>query len=93
MRLRMAPVTARSAPAHERAIRTLMDWQIEVDEAYVLRAASPKAISARVRARLLVLTDEVMRNGCSAPSRVPAGAWSGAAGCHHATRVTKISPR
>jgi 5'-nucleotidase len=36
MRLRTALVTARSAPAHERAIRTLMQWQIEVDEAMFL---------------------------------------------------------
>jgi 5'-nucleotidase len=36
MRLRTALVTARSAPAHERAIRTLMDWRIEVDEAMFL---------------------------------------------------------
>ena len=36
MRIRTALVTARSAPAHERAIRTLMDWDIEVDEAMFL---------------------------------------------------------
>jgi 5'-nucleotidase len=36
MRLRTALVTARSAPAHERAIRTLMDWQIDIDEALFL---------------------------------------------------------
>jgi len=36
MRLRTALVTARSAPAHERAIRTLMDWHIDVDEAMFL---------------------------------------------------------
>jgi 5'-nucleotidase len=36
MRIRTALVTARSAPAHERAIRTLMDWQIDVDEAMFL---------------------------------------------------------
>jgi 5'-nucleotidase len=36
MKIRTALVTARSAPAHERAIRTLMDWQIEVDEAMFL---------------------------------------------------------
>ena len=36
MRLRTALVTARSAPAHERAIRTLMSWNIEVDEALFL---------------------------------------------------------
>jgi 5'-nucleotidase len=36
MRIRTALVTARSAPAHERAIRTLMDWGVEVDEAMFL---------------------------------------------------------
>jgi 5'-nucleotidase len=36
LRVRTALVTARSAPAHERAIRTLMDWHIEVDEAMFL---------------------------------------------------------
>jgi 5'-nucleotidase len=36
MRIRTALVTARSAPAHERAIRTLMDWHIEVDEVMFL---------------------------------------------------------
>ena len=36
LRIRTALVTARSAPAHERAIRTLMNWNIEVDEAMFL---------------------------------------------------------
>ncbi|HEY2927227.1 5'-nucleotidase [Piscinibacter sp.] len=36
MRIRTALVTARSAPAHERAVRTLMGWRIEVDEAMFL---------------------------------------------------------
>ena len=36
MRLRTALVTARSAPAHERAVRTLVDWDIAVDEALFL---------------------------------------------------------
>ncbi|PRD67225.1 5'-nucleotidase [Malikia granosa] len=36
MRLRTALVTARSAPAHERAIRTLMDWDLAIDEAMFL---------------------------------------------------------
>ncbi len=36
MKLRTALVTARSAPAHERAVRTLMDWKIEIDEAMFL---------------------------------------------------------
>ena len=36
MRIRTALVTARSAPAHERALNTLMDWKIDVDEAMFL---------------------------------------------------------
>jgi 5'-nucleotidase len=36
VRVRTALVTARSAPAHERAVRTLMDWNIAVDEAMFL---------------------------------------------------------
>ncbi|KAF1023233.1 MAG: hypothetical protein GAK30_00686 [Paracidovorax wautersii] len=36
LRIRTALVTARSAPAHERAIRTLMKWNIAVDEAMFL---------------------------------------------------------
>ena len=36
MHVRTALVTARSAPAHERAIRTLMEWDIQVDEAMFL---------------------------------------------------------
>ncbi|HTP62079.1 MAG TPA: 5'-nucleotidase [Burkholderiales bacterium] len=36
MRVRTALVTARSAPAHERAVRTLVDWNIGVDEALFL---------------------------------------------------------
>lgn len=38
--IRTALVTARSAPAHERAIRTLMSWNIEVDEAMFLGGLS-----------------------------------------------------
>lgn len=40
MRLRTALVTARSAPAHERAIRTLMHWGVGVDEAMFLGGLS-----------------------------------------------------
>jgi 5'-nucleotidase len=36
VRIRTALVTARSAPAHERAIRTLMAWNISVDEGMFL---------------------------------------------------------
>ncbi len=40
IKLRTALVTARSSPAHERAIRTLMDWGIELDEAMFLGGLS-----------------------------------------------------
>lgn len=36
MCIRTALVTARSAPAHDRAIRTLMSWNVEIDEALFL---------------------------------------------------------
>jgi 5'-nucleotidase len=36
MKIRTALVTARGSPAHERAIRTLMNWKIEIDEAMFL---------------------------------------------------------
>jgi 5'-nucleotidase len=35
-RLRIAIVTARNAPAHERVVTTLRDWGIEVDEVFFL---------------------------------------------------------
>lgn len=36
MRIRTALVTARGAPAHERALRTLLSWNISVDQAFFL---------------------------------------------------------
>jgi 5'-nucleotidase len=36
VKIRTALVTARSAPAHDRAVRTLMHWNISVDEAMFL---------------------------------------------------------
>ena len=40
MRIRTALVTARGAPAHRRAIQTLMNWNIRVDEAMFLAGLS-----------------------------------------------------
>jgi 5'-nucleotidase len=42
MKIRTALVTARSAPAHERAIRTLMAWGVTVDEAMFLGGLAKK---------------------------------------------------
>jgi 5'-nucleotidase len=36
MKLRTALVTARVSPSHERAIRTLMSWNVDIDEAFFL---------------------------------------------------------
>ena len=42
--IRTALVTSRNAPAHERAIKTLRDWQVRVDEAFFLGGVSKKEI-------------------------------------------------
>jgi 5'-nucleotidase len=40
IQIRTALVTARGAPAHERVIRTLRSWDIEIDEAFFLGGGS-----------------------------------------------------
>lgn len=42
--IRTALVTARSAPAHERVIRTLRAWNVRIDEAFFLGGISKKEI-------------------------------------------------
>jgi 5'-nucleotidase len=71
MRVRTALVTARSAPAHERAIRTLMDWHIEVDEAMFL-GGLPKGEFLREFEPDFFFDDQT-RHVESAASHVPAG--------------------
>ena len=43
-KIRTALITSRGAPAHERPIRTLMDWKVEVDEAFFLAGREKKEI-------------------------------------------------
>ena len=62
---------ARSAPAHERAIRTLMDWQIEVDEAMFL-GGLPKGEFLREFAPDFFFDDQT-GHVQSASAHVPAG--------------------
>ena len=71
MRIRTALVTARSAPAHERAIRTLMNWNIKVDEAMFL-GGLPKGEFLREFEPDFFFDDQT-RNVESAASHVPAG--------------------
>lgn len=42
--IRTALVTARNAPAHERAIKTLRNWNVRVDEAFFLGGVSKKEV-------------------------------------------------
>lgn len=42
--IRTALVTSRNAPAHERAIKTLRQWKVRVDEAFFLGGVSKKDI-------------------------------------------------
>lgn len=71
MRIRTALVTARSAPAHERAIRTLMDWHIQVDEAMFLGGFEKGAFLKEFEPDFFF--DDQMIHVNSAASHVPAG--------------------
>lgn len=71
MRLRTALVTARSAPAHERAIRTLMDWNIDVDEAMFLGGLEKGEFLREFQPDFFF--DDQTRHVESASRHVPAG--------------------
>lgn len=60
MRIRTALVTARSAPAHERAIRTLMDWGIGVDEAMFLGGLSKREFLKSLNLIFSLMTKRVI---------------------------------
>jgi 5'-nucleotidase len=71
MRIRTALVTARSAPAHERAILTLLKWNIAVDEAMFLGGLD-KADFLRVFAPDFFFDDQT-RYCDAAAKEVPTG--------------------
>lgn len=71
MRIRTALVTARSAPAHERAIRTLMNWRVDVDEAMFL-GGLPKGEFLREFAPDFFFDDQT-GHVAAAAQHVPAG--------------------
>jgi 5'-nucleotidase len=71
MRIRTALVTARSAPAHERAIRTLMDWHIEIDEAMFLGGLAKGEFLREFEPDFFF--DDQTRHVDSAAEHVPAG--------------------
>ncbi len=69
--LRTALITARGAPAHERVIRTLRDWQIRIDEGLFLggqdKGAFLKAFGADI------FFDDQQSHCTSANAHVPTG--------------------
>jgi 5'-nucleotidase len=71
VRVRTALVTARSAPAHERAIRTLMAWGVAVDEAMFLGGKDKTPFLAEFRPDIFF--DDHMRNCAAASRRVATG--------------------
>lgn len=71
MSVRTALVTARNAPAHERAIRTLMAWDIEVDEAMFLGGLAKGAFLREFEPDFFF--DDQLGHIASASQHVPAG--------------------
>lgn len=71
VKVRTALVTARSAPAHERAIRTLMAWGVTVDEAMFLGGKNKSGFLAEFRPDIFF--DDHVRNCESASQLVATG--------------------
>ena len=68
--IRTALVTSRSAPAHERVIRTLRSWSVRVDEAFFLGGLEKKAVLAAFGAQIFF--DDQSVHTLSAAQAVPA---------------------
>lgn len=57
--IRTALVTSRSIPAHKRAIKTLQDWNVRVDEAFFLGGVSKKEILSAFGAHIFFDDQEI----------------------------------
>lgn len=57
--IRTALVTSRSAPAHERALKTLRGWNVRVDEAFFLGGVSKKDILSAFGAHIFFDDQEI----------------------------------
>lgn len=68
--LRTALVTSRSAPAHERVIRTLRSWDVKVDEAFFLGGLDKRAVLQAFGAQIFF--DDQSVHTMSAAEAVPA---------------------
>jgi len=69
--VRLALVTARSAPAHERVIRTLRAWDIEIDEAFFLGGLPKAPVVEAFRAHIFF--DDQETHVVPAARSVPSG--------------------
>jgi 5'-nucleotidase len=69
--IRLAIVTARNSPAHERVIRTLREWGVRVDAAFFLGGTSKEAVLKAFRAHMFFDDQEVHLGLAS--TLVPAG--------------------
>ncbi len=67
--IRTALVTARNAPAHERAIKTLRQWDVRVDEAFFLGGVSKKEVLSAFGAHIFF--DDQYRHAQPASEVVP----------------------
>ena len=83
MHIRTALVTARSAPAHERAIQTLMSWNIAVDEAMFLGGLDKGGFLREFEPDFFF--DDQTGHVTSAALHVPAG--------HVHSGIANLSPR
>ena len=68
--IRTALVTSRSAPAHERVIRTLRAWDVRVDEAFFLGGLDKKEVLRAFGAQIFF--DDQSIHTVSAAQVVPA---------------------
>ncbi len=69
--LRIALVTARSAPSHERVIKTLRDWNIRIDESLFLGGLEKKEFLKDFGADIFF--DDQIENCLTASLEVPTG--------------------
>lgn len=68
--IRTALVTARSAPAHERVIRTLRAWNVRIDEAFFLGGITKREVLSAFGAQIYF--DDQMLHTTQAAEVVPA---------------------
>jgi 5'-nucleotidase len=68
--IRTAVVTARNAPAHERAIRTLRDWKIVVDEMHFLGGIEKTGVLQVFNPHIFL--DDQQENVSSCSKKLPA---------------------